>query len=340
MELKERIDSLVQLGEVMMSDSTSLQAAKHKAKFENPWFTDEFMDLAISNIANHMLSERSLRQWTEEYDIKDAGFKKVGIVMAGNIPLVGFHDMLAVYVSGHHSVIKLSSKDEVLMNWVLTTLEEINSKNAEYFTVVDRLKDYDAVIATGSDNSALYFEQYFGHVPHIIRKNRNGIAVIHGDETRDDFINLGKDIFTYFGLGCRNVSKLYVPEGYEFDSFLEATHDEYKALIHHHKYKNNFDYNMAIFMLNKDEFYNNGPLILRKNDSFFSRISSVNYERYEHIDLIEKHLDDEAEKIQCIISTKPIGQLKTYRPGMAQCPHLNDYADGVNTLSFLTQLYD
>ena len=257
--------------------------------------------------------------------------------MAGNLPLVGFHDLLCVFITGHRAQVKLSEKDPYLLPHLLNLLGAIDAEAAQSIQLVDKLRGFDAVIATGSDNSARYFEAYFGKYPHIIRRNRNGLAALHGDELEEDLHLLGKDIFTYFGLGCRNVSKIYVPRDYPFEPLLKALH-EYRDIILNHKYKHNFDYQYALLVLNKEPFRNTGSLILREDASTASPVATLHYSYYADVQDLEQDLDARQEGIQCLVA--PQGWLS--RPvlpfGQTQHPELWDYADGVDTMSFLLSL--
>jgi len=336
---QQRIAALVELGRRLSSDDETLKEVKIRAQQENPWFTQQNIDQSLSAICSAFLDESVLSSWLPRYPEVVGKPQKVGLILPGNIPLVGFHDVLCVYVSGHHAMIKYSSKDSKLMQYIIDQLHEIEPTSKEAIAVVERLKDYDAVIATGSNNSGRYFREYFAHVPNIIRKNRNAVAVLTGDESKADFIALGRDIFTYFGLGCRNVSKIYVPEGYNFSPMLEALHDEYKELVLHHKYKNNFDFNHALFMLNKENFLMNGCLMVKESKDIPSRISSVNYEYYSDSNQLAQHLRDSHDAIQCVVSGIELDDIPVFAFGKAQEPAITDYADGVDTMTFLTDLY-
>jgi hypothetical protein len=262
--------------------------------------------------------------------------KTVGLILAGNIPLVGFHDFLSVLISGHNVLVKTSSNDQHLIKFLAKYLIAVNAKIENCITFTDgKLENFDAVIATGSNNTARYFEYYFKDKPSIIRKNRNSIAVLNGNETHDDLVNLGEDIFRYFGLGCRNVSKLFVPEDYNFDAFFKAIY-EYKDVIYYEKYSNNYDYNKAVFLMSNFKLLDNEFLTLKEDTSYSSPISSVFYERYENIEHLKKQLEKDADQIQCIVSN---GVIENSIPfGKTQQPELWDYADNVDTLLFLNKL--
>lgn len=328
---------LSKLGEHLLGKDEYLEAVMHRTHYNNPWFTIENQQRAIKSIASSFLQKDKLKEWVNGYDLKEPNTPiTIGLVMAGNIPLVGFHDLLCVFVSGHKSKIKLSDKDKFLLPYLLKLLAKFDTETEDYFEIVEVMKDFEAVIATGSNNAARYFESYFGKVPNIIRKNRNAVAVLDGTESQDELLALGKDVFRYFGLGCRNVSKLYLPEGYDFQLLLEKLH-EYKEIILHHKYKNNFDYNMALLMMNNTMFWNNGCIILTENKSIASRIALVHYEYYSDKEALEKELYTRRDQIQCVVSKGSFKNQQTVPFGKAQEPQLDDYADGVDTLAFLTQ---
>ena len=254
--------------------------------------------------------------------------------VAGNIPLAGFHDLLSILVSGHALMAKLSSKDSVLPTFLADKLVEIEPKFAPAISLVPRLRGFDAVIATGSDNSARYFQYYFGKYPHIIRKNRTSCAILEGTENDEELRLLGKDVFSYFGLGCRNVSKIFVPEDFDPVRLVNAW-DVYVDIIHHHKYHNNYDYQKSILLVNKIPFYDSGFVILQENEKLVSPISVVYLQRYTNLDALTTHLDEIEEKVQCIVGkTRPAN----VPFGQAQEPELWDYADAVDTMKFLEEL--
>ena len=338
MTIKERITALASLGERLLQKDEYFDAVMHRSHFNNQWFTVENQQRAVKAIANHFLQKEKLEVWVSNYgSIEPKRQQSIGLVMAGNIPLVGFHDLLCVFVSGHKAKIKLSDKDKFLIPYLLKLLSGINPAADSYFEIIERLKGFDAVIATGSNNSARYFESYFGKVPNIIRKNRNAVAVMDNSVNADDLNALGKDVFRYFGLGCRNVSKLYLPKGYDFQLLLEKLH-EYKEIILHSKYKNNYDYNMALLIMNKEMFWNNGCIILAENVAIASRIAMLHYEFYDDREKLALNLAGRKEEIQCIVSKNKLEGFKTINFGKAQEPSLHDYADGVNTMKFLTNL--
>ena len=339
MKLDDRIKALSALGEEIISKPDWLESYIATAYNENKWFTPENSWQALNAIGDKFLRETILKQWVSAYGIDDAGESKtVGLVLAGNIPLVGFHDVMSTFISGHKSLIKCSSKDSILLKAVIERMVSLFPESKPYFEFSERLKGFDAVIATGSNNTARYFEQYFGKYPNIIRKNRNAVAILDGTESKEDFVALGEDIFKYFGLGCRNVSKLYVPEAYQFDGLFEVLHEGYKELANHNKYRNNFDYNNALFLLNKVEYLMSGSLIITPSKEIASRIATLHYEHYSDKGELANHLNAMSDQIQCVVSKSSIAGVDSYKFGEAQQPSITDYADGVDTLAFLKSL--
>ncbi|MBK9636700.1 MAG: acyl-CoA reductase [Bacteroidetes bacterium] len=306
-----------------------LQYVMNQAKNANAWFTTENI---LRSMKAHVswLGKANLERWVANYPALDTsnGNKKVGIIMAGNIPAVGFHDLLSVLISGNSPVIKCSSDDKFILPFYIEILQKISAELAGVISVQERFTDIDAVIATGNNNSSRYFDYYFGKYPHIIRKNRNSVAILKGDETETDFINLGEDIFSYFGLGCRNVSKLYVPMGYNFNSFFNAM-EKYSELMNHNKFMNNYDYHRALYLLNSEQFLTNNFLLLREAEPIATPVSVLHFDYYEDEKKLEEMLKLEEKNIQCIVGGK-------YLPfGTSQQPRLDEYADGVDTLEFL-----
>lgn len=336
MNLQHRIDLLVRLGQYILSNDESWQQAKQKAEWENAWFIPAFTDMATEAVAKNYLQKDILEKWTAPGEeklsptIKNRTVKSVGIVMAGNIPLVGFHDWLCVFIAGHNAIIKPSSKDYVLIKHLLDQLALWEPAIKANTVFAEILKGCDAYIATGSNNSSRYFDYYFGKYPHIIRKNRTSVAILNGDETTADLEKLADDVHLYFGLGCRNVTKIYVPAGYDFVPLLEAF-KKYSYLADHHKYKNNYDYNLALHILNKKYYMTNGSVLLIEDPSFFSPISQLNYSFYENEKALADSLQNR-EELQCLAGKKYL------QFGQAQAPRVTDYADGVDTLAFLSKL--
>ena len=298
----------------------------------NGWYTPEQVYHAIESWAT-VLTKENLDKWLASYDFSNVTSKKVALILAGNIPLVGFHDFLSVVITGHEVVIKTSSNDQHLLPFLAKYLIHIEPELANKITFTEgKLENFDAVIATGSNNTARYFEYYFKDKPSIIRKSRNSVAILDGNETKEQLIALGEDIFRYFGLGCRNVSKLFVPKNYNFDAFFEAIF-EYQDIIKYEKYANNYDYNKAVFLMSNFKLLDNGFLTIKEDSSNASPISSVFYEYYENIADLEKRLELETDQIQCIVSNNLIKNSIDF--GQTQKPNLWDYADNIDTISFL-----
>lgn len=338
MTLKERIEAFSGLGSILMDSldgretgySASLNELILRQQYLNPWFTPENTRLAVKALAG-LLSVQNLTSWTCRYPAIEDEIPPsvVGIVMAGNIPLVGFHDFLSVLVSGNRVLAKTSSRDPDLIVFISNILCSLNPGFSERISFTEGLlRGFDKVIATGSDNSSRYFEYYFGKYPHIIRKNRNGVAVLEGNETDEELSLLGADIFTYFGLGCRSVSKLYIPFGYDIRELSSKWHNN-SDVLNHNKYANNYDYNKAIYMVNREEFTDNGFLLLKENSQIPSPVAVLHYQYYNDDEEIRSEIMNRADKIQCVVSRKDIPF------GKAQSPELWDYADGIDTLEFL-----
>jgi len=336
--LNERLALLDRLGDHLRGEDDFLRAIMNRSYHHNQWFTIRNQERAVRSIAEEMLDHQELEGWVNAYGLEEpAESRTIGLVMAGNIPLVGFHDWLCVFVAGHRAKIKLSDKDQFLMPYLIKLLTKYDERVADYVSFVQKLNDFEAVIATGSNNSSRYFEAYFGKYPHIIRRNRNAIGVLDGTETAEELEALGEDIFRYFGLGCRNVAKIYVPEGYDFDPLLEALH-EFRDVVLHTKYKNNFDYNYSIFVLNKVPYLANGCIILTENKAIASHIAGLYYETYSDRAALDQELAGRKEEIQCAVSHHPVSEVPTFGFGQAQQPALSDYADGVDTIAFLQNL--
>jgi hypothetical protein len=332
MNLQHRIDLLVRLGEYILSDTPEWVDAKEQASYENGWFIPEFVELATKNIANAFLQREILEKWANEYAIQSINKdpQVIGITMAGNVPLVGFHDLLAVFTSGHIARIKPSSKDKVLIKHLVEKMTAWNAEVEDLIQVAEMLKGCDGYIATGSNNSSRYFDYYFGKYPHIIRRNKTSVAILTGKETAEELEKLADDVYVYFGLGCRNVTKIYVPEGYDFIPLLKAFR-KYGYLADHHKYKNNYDYNLAVNLLNKKFYMTNDSILLIEEPGVFSPISQLNYSFYNDKQQLVTSLRASPE-LQCIIG-------QGFIPfGAAQCPGIMDYADSADTLKFLTNL--
>lgn len=301
----------------------------------NGWFTEENVLFSIKQWSD-ALTEKNLTDWLLPYSLKEIEPKTIGIIMAGNIPLVGFHDFLSVLISGHKVIVRQSSNDNQLLPFLASYLTTVAPEFKERIDFTsEKFKDFDAVIATGSNNTSRYFEYYFGKVPNIIRKNRNSVAVLTGNETKEQLEALGEDIFRYYGLGCRNVSKIMVPEGYDFDSFFKAIYP-YHDIINSAKYANNYDYNKAVYLMSNYKLFENGFLMLKEDESYASPIATLFYERYRSKDELNKKLENDEEKIQCIVSND--FSTKSIKFGQTQSPQLSDYADGVDIIKFLTKI--
>jgi hypothetical protein len=334
MNLEDRIAAFEKLGKHLRAiDEVALDEIITRARNENSWFTSENIKLAL-NALHEFLTRENLTRWTNQYNLTPGRPKTVAVIMAGNIPLVGFHDFLSVLISGHSILIKASSKDSFLPHLICNKLNEIEPRFSSRIAFGEQLKNFDAVIATGSDNSSRYFDYYFGKYPHIIRKNRTSCAVLSGFETTEELEKLGYDVFTYFGLGCRNVAKLYVPLEYEFDKMLKSW-ERYQDVMHHHKYHNNYDYQKSILLVNRVPFLDSGFVLLQESERMVSPISVVFYEYYGDYNLLKAKVSENADKIQCIVGNmKPA----TVNFGLAQSPQLWDYADQIDTLKFLESL--
>jgi hypothetical protein len=330
MKLQHRIDLLSRLGKHLLSGDESWVQAKEKASYENGWFVPSFIDLATSAIARSYLQKDILEQWTINVPETLPNPRTVGIVMAGNIPLVGFHDLLCVFISGHRALVKPSSKDKVLITYLVDTLKSWDPEVEKWIEFAEMLKGADAFIATGSNNSARHFEYYFRNYPHIIRHNRTSVAILTGEETPEELQLLADDVYLYFGLGCRNVTKIYVPRNYDFIPLLLAF-KKYLWLADHHKYKNNYDYNLAIHLLNKKIYMSTESILVVEETSLFSPISQLNYEHYDNTEGLIQSLSAR-EELQCIV-----GRGFTSF-GSAQNPGISEYADRVNTLEFLVKM--
>jgi hypothetical protein len=331
MNVEQRIEILSKLRNYFIENGENWQITKVEAARSNPWFNNEFIELAVDNIVTYFLDEDKLKKWSGTYNVlKSTTHTTVGIVMAGNIPLVGFHDFLCVFISGQKSLIKASTKDEVLIKHIVQKLKEWDASLETVINFAQTLKGCDAYIATGSNNSSRYFEFYFSKYPSIIRRNRTSVAVITGDETNDELSLLARDIQLYFGQGCRNVTHLFVPKEYDFIPLLTAL-KPYEYFLDFHKYRHNYDYQLALLMMNNKFYMTDGSVILAENESIFSAISQVHYAYYENAITLKNSIENNND-IQCIVG-------KNFTPfGKAQEPKLSDYADGLDTMEFLCNL--
>lgn len=359
MTLQQRINAFIELGkflsqftrdsitqkEGILNNDLFFDGMQHQFKLageNNGWFTKENILFSIEGWSQS-LTEDKLTKWLSGYGnafAKAESSQTVAVIMAGNIPLVGFHDFMCVLLAGHHFVGKQSSNDKHLLPYLAKYLEyaEPEFKGKINFTE-DKLPAHDAVIATGSDNTARYFEYYFGKKPNIIRKNRNSVAVLTGNESESELIALGEDIFRYYGLGCRNVSKLYVPEDYDFDPLFKAVY-HWNNIMNGAKYANNYDYNKAVYLMSLFDLLENGFLMLKEDESYGSPIATLFYEKYESMDALVNKLTVDTDRIQCVVGSEALeGKIKeVVSYGKTQKPELHDYADGVDTIAFLTTI--
>jgi len=352
MILEQRINAFVKLGEFLGQFSNQTPKKQdniahndlfydgllHQIKLaseHNGWFTKENIRFSI-NGWHKSLIKSNIKLWLSKYNFKDFEPKNVAIIMAGNIPLVGFHDFLSVLISGHKVVVKQSSNDKQLLPFLAKYLEYVEPgfKGCITFTE-DKLVDFDAVIATGSSNTARYFEYYFKNKPSIIRKNRNSVAVLTENETENQLSALSEDIFRYYGLGCRNVSKLFVPKDYNFDIFFKSMYN-WSPIIEQAKYANNYDYNKAVYLMSEFDMLENGFLMIKEDKSYASPIATVFYEYYVNLDDLKHKLEEDQENIQCVVSK---GFTDSEVPfGKTQKPELWNYADDVDTIDFLLKI--
>ncbi|MBU2019672.1 MAG: acyl-CoA reductase [Bacteroidetes bacterium] len=347
MKKEQLIAAFVQLGKLMEQLSVTeewsgFETGVTKAEFEklkeiierqfvyNGWFTKENVLVAIS-AWGELLQEKNLTDWSGNYSFSNSP-KKIAVIMAGNIPLVGFHDFLSVLISGNYVAAKLSSEDQTLLPAFVDCLVKWEPALKERIELTtSRLPAFDAVIATGSNNSMQHFKDYFGKYPHLFRRNRTSVAILDGSETEQEIKDLGKDIFSYYGLGCRNVTHLMIPDSFELKRFFEGVFS-FSDVIYHKKYGNNYDYNKAVYLMNKMELLDNNFVLLRESEDLFSPISMIHYHRYSTKEEIDAYLVKHEKDIQAIVGKGYIDF------GQAQCPALDVYADNTNTLDWLKEL--
>lgn len=329
MEKADFIESLSSAASswVPSADVLALAVAK------NGWFTPEQTTTAIEHWKK-ILNKDEISQWLASYPFEDRPEQKIGVIMAGNIPLVGLHDALCVLASGYHLNYKPSSDDEVLINDFLDHWIATDPKMGERITKVDRIKDVNGVIATGSNNTARYFEYYFREIPHLIRMNRTSVAILDGNETEEDLKNIGKDIFSYFGKGCRNVSAVLIPDDDSLQSLMRALSD-FSSVLDHHKWANNYTYHKAIWLMNMDPHFDTGFISLKESDDIHSPLGTIYYKKYRSLDEAKQMLQDRKEEIQAVVGN--IKEICDTTPGQSQFPPLDWYADGINTMEFLAQ---
>ncbi len=334
MEIEERVAAFVKLGEYIKKlPEEKFKSLAESIRNENGWFTEASLRMAVSGLTLY-LDENNLRNWLSRYELAQHMPRVILLIMAGNIPLAGFHDFLCVLINGDLALIKLSSKDSVLIKFIANKLIEINPLFAPRIRFEERFKNFDAVIATGSDNSSRYFDYYFGKYPHIIRKNRTSAAIVTSAETELELTKLGADVFSYFGLGCRNVSKLFLPQGFDFHSLFNSW-EPFKDITFHHKYYNNYSYQKSILTVSQLPHLDNGFVLLQETKKLVSPLAVVYYEYYDNQEELNNKIGEVREKIQCVV-----GNIfpATVRFGEAQMPGLMDYADDVDTLAFLQKL--
>ncbi|MCP9769805.1 acyl-CoA reductase [Lacihabitans sp. LS3-19] len=341
MKLEDRIVLFSELGNRLNKKKASEEflSVLSYAKSKNGWFTLDNLIKSIESVINHYLNNDKILEFVKSYNsdiFTPKSPKKVGIVAAGNIPLVGIQDLIHVILMGHIAIYKASTQDEVLIRYLLKEMIVINPEIEKYLILADRLNDSDAFIATGSDNTSRYFDYYFASKPHIIRKNRTSVAILSGNESKIQLSNLGNDIFSYFGLGCRNVAKLFVPRGYDFTTFFESV-EYWNTILMHSKYNNNYDYMKSIYLVNRVEHLDNGFLLLKEDTALSSPISTLFFEYYDDVESLKSILGLHKDQIQVIVSDlQEIN--KAYGFGLSQSPGLADYADDIDTIEFLTKI--
>jgi hypothetical protein len=353
MNLSSRIEAFVLLGKFLnffsLENSGSKKAIIYDEEFYsefahlisyyhnyNGWFDEVSIKQAIAGITK-WLNKETLEKFTEKYFFEETpNPKNIGLVLAGNIPLVGFHDFLCVLLSGNRAIVKQSSNDLHLIPLIKRLLVKVNSEFLNLIEFTERLNNIDAIIATGSNNSSRYFKSYFGHLPHIIRANRRSVAILTGNETKEELLGLAKDVLTFYGLGCRNISLIFIPKGFDLNLIFEPVFEKFSHLQHHKKYANNLDYNRAVFSLNKIPFIENGILILQNKKDLSPPVSVLNYWEYDSIKELEEFIENNNEQIQCISGKN--NRICNTLLGMTQMPKIENFADNVNTLRFLKEL--
>lgn len=333
--LRADLKAFIYLGEILKTlPEATLSAWYPMISNNNAWFIPSSVKFALDGIVE-ILSEKKLLDWEKKYQLPVAKSKKIGIIAAGNIPGVAFHDILCVVLSGHEAYVKLSSSDKILLPLIFQLIQNDYPEVTSKIHWAEQLKGMDAYIATGSDNSARYFEYYFKNTPHLIRKNRTSLAVFTGKESKVKLQKLGSDVFTYFGLGCRNVSKVFFPKGFEIPNLLDQWND-YLNVAEHHKYFNNYEYNKAVFLINKTPHWDNGAVIIKEDVALFSPIGVVHVEFYDSEEQVKSFIAENISSIQCVVSEADwLTDFTTVNVGEAQCPSLDDFADGVDTMAFL-----
>lgn len=333
MQIQSRIDALVALGDIITEKSGGLPEIMHRAEMYNPWFTQFHQEITLEAFANNYLNRLKLEKWVSSYQLPESNSKNVALILAGNIPFVGMHDILSVLITGNTALIKQSSKDNIFFPWMYNTLAQISDVFTDKMQFADQLKNFDAVIATGSNNTGRYFDYYFGKYPHIIRKNRSSAAVIGFNDTDESLLELGKDVFYFFGLGCRNVSKIFLPAGFEPEKLFRIW-EAYRYVIDNNKYKNNYDYNRTLLLLNKVPHLANDFFMMTENTELYSPLATIHYAYYNSSEELHSYFENASDQLQCIVSNAE-GNIPF---GRSQYPELWDYADKADTLEFLSKL--
>jgi hypothetical protein len=351
MKQTEAIKSFNQLGEDLrgfLKDPSSNKyedwnTALKLAEQQNGWFTRDSIISALHGIES-WLATKSLEDWLANYpELPKENTKPItiSVVMAGNIPLVGFHDFICILLTGNTIEAKLSHADKVFLQFVAKKLIAIEPEWEKHIKFIDKLSSSaNAIIATGSNNTARHFEYYFRNVPNIIRRNRNGVAILDGSETTEELGKLGEDIFSYFGLGCRNISKMYVPDGYDLAIFFRAI-EKFSDVINHNKYNNNYSYNRTIFLMDGKIFTDNNFLTVIEDPVIPSPIAVLHYEKYKDLPTLAESLSAQKDLIQCIATSERVKKKLVNMPipvvgfGETQSPKLSDYADGVDVMKFI-----
>lgn len=331
------VNSLELVKQELRELSSLLDEVYIKSEQKNPWFIKSFQESALNAILDQFMDLEKCNEWISQYPNQENTTRRVGLILAGNIPLVGFHDLFCTLASGHRAMIKLSDKDPYLLPFIVDHWKKVYPALEGQIQYVEKLDQIDSVMATGSNNSGRYFEYYFRQYPHVFRQNRNGVAVLTGEESIHDLKNLAKDIFMFFGLGCRNVSKVFVPRGYDFSKWEEAIAD-WKFMGDHNKYRHNLDYNFAIYLVNQVPHINLGHLILKEDEAITSRIGCLHYSYYDDVKHIEEAINQHRDEIQCVVSENKFSSWDHICFGETQTPTLDQYADGVDTMQFLTSL--
>jgi hypothetical protein len=338
LNLSKRIEALVYLEGILQLKEDELIATQQMSKSKNNWFTLENSDRALKNIITNFLQKEKLEVWSEQYKIPTISPQKnIGIIMSAGFPLAGFHDLLCTFISGHHAKIKLSAEDKFLIPYCIKVMKSEFPEVDNYFSFVERMTDFDAIIANGTRDSIKVFETYFSKFPNIIRKNKFGIAVLDGKESKEDLARLGEDIFHYFGLSSRNISKIYIPKNYDFVPLMEATH-EFNNIVLTNKYKNNFDFNYTLQIINKMDYKANGCIMFIEDETLQSRVAMLHYEIYTDESHLNNLLEGKSSEIQHVISNNTFTSFKNKNFGEANVIELNDYENGIDVMDFLKKL--